>query len=244
MLKQFFAPIIATLIFGISGTVVAIPTLQLDIEGGYYDSANEDMVSESPQFNLYAYGNSNGTTGGGGTTTEFDMLNTTYYLSIALTPTVDSALDLGSIDINGSTYSATSDFTYGTPPFSATANPDLTHGGYFDTYYLELAFNFDAAMTASLVNTETDGGLTPDTSGTDMFFIPFLIDMTNLAGGYNLHFDLYTTADRNGEIIRGDFAPYSHDASTNVPEPASLALFSIGLLGLGVISRRKKLNQA
>lgn len=244
MLKQLFVPIIATLIFGITEIAVAVPTLQLDIEGGYYDTTNEDMVTDSPIFDLYAYGNSNGTTGGGGTTTTAEMLATTYYLSVALTPTVNSALDLGSIDVNGSTYSATSDFTYGTPPFEATANPDLTHGGYFDTYYLELAFNFDAAMTASLVNTETDGGLSPDTSGSDMFYIPFLIDMTNLAGGYNLHFDLYSTAERNGEIIRGDFAPYSHDASTNVPEPASLALFSIGLLGLGVISRRKKLNQA
>jgi len=70
-----------------------------------------------------------------------------------------------------------------------------------------------------------------DRSGTDATFgswtktlkyVPFLVDVSGMAEGYGLHFDLYnekayTTARGNnpaGDIDADDFAPFSHDASS------------------------------
>ena len=64
-----------------------------------------------------------------------------------------------------------------------------------------------------------------------------------LADGYDFHFDLYDLAMKKGDTVLGEFAPFSHDARTvvKVPEPSSLALMGLCLLGLG-FSRRRKLN--
>lgn len=215
----------------------AIPTLQLDIEGGTYVGGDEESVMTSdPVFTLYAYGTP------GSNVSSTDLLSGEYFLSIAISPKIDAAMDLGSISVNGVSYDATSDFTYGTPPLDATANPYLGDHGIYDTYFLELSFMFDETMTAAAVNVQDDGGNGPDTEGTGMFYIPFEIDMTNLAAGYNLHFDLYNLKVKmDGDVTRDDFAPFSHDAGTNitVSEPGSLALFGLGLLGLGLMARRR-----
>lgn len=130
--------------------------------------------------------------------------------------------------------------TFGNAPLSGF---DLGPHGIYDTYYIEVAVDFDPAFISGNYNTELNTGSGPiATTGTDdMFYDLFAIDKTLLSDDVQLHFDLYESSLAN-------FAPFSHDASTvgtlpndpsTVPEPATLMLTGIGLCGL-LIGRRRK----
>ncbi len=233
------------------GAAQAEPVLQVDIDGGTYDSTNEDVSTSNPEFTVLALCSP------GGQFTATDCLETTTFkLAIALTPPTEDAGDYGSIVVNGEIFNITSDMVYGVPPIDQYSQlfdaGDLQHGVY-NTYFLELVVVFGGDTCGpSQYNVQDTPGVC-DRTGTNSFYDEFLIDAANLAGGFGLHFDLYDAllltkqSAAINDTDAGIFAPFSHDGSynccTQVSEPGTLGLLGVGLLGLGFTRRRRSVIQ-
>lgn len=235
---------------GVSARAEAVPVLQLDIVGGYYDPVTETIVSTGSTFTLVALLTPR--VGGESAST---LLAEEYFLSVALSPqTGPDDVSLGSFSLNGSTYDVTDDMTYGVPPMEGL---DATHDGgdlgehsVYPTYFREFSFYFNPLNTSAEYNTADDPGSWTAT-GTGSYYQTFDIAMS-LPGSYQLHFDLYDSKIRtkcsgqpascvtDEDIDR--FAPFSHDAQSGpppVPEPASLLLLGGGI-GAGALRRWRR----
>ena len=133
----------------------AVPVLQLDIVGGYYDSATQTIMSNGPDFTLVALLTPK---------KPGDLLGS-YFVSVALTPqTPQPGGDFGSFSWNGTPYAATAGMYYGTPPIEdsglAHDGGDLGQHSIYPTYFREFEFSFESPETqaAQTYNTADDPG--------------------------------------------------------------------------------------
>lgn len=220
----------------------AVPVLQLDIAGGTYDPVTQTIVTSADSFTVYAYGTPDNNV------SLAALKDTQLYLSIALTPSPGVAGGtLGSFTVNGTEYFATSDMTYGVPPIEADGTAghdggDLGDHGIFDTYFLEIPFQYtDASPTSGEYNTQDDAGQGP-IAGDDMLYAAFDVDKSNLSSSYQLHFDVYSKepGQRSPDLDKDIFAPFSHDAGTvATPEPTAALVFAVGLAATRYAGRRR-----
>mgnify|MGYP001576766139 CR=1 FL=1 len=131
-------------------------------------------------------------------------------------------------------------------------NPGLPPHGIFDAWYTFFDFKFVSPGNAFTVFNVVDGtGLVAG------FRDDFTIDFTGPESNALYHFDLVDVSrGTNGGGKFKEFAPFSHDAQRNpisgspisgdsgdgnfTPEPSTMVLLCTGLLGLAIISRRKR----
>lgn len=240
-LKRFSSTLLmaAVLFFAVSLSAHAIPSLQLDIDGGYYDFTTQTIVTQNDTFTLYAYLIPD----------DKATLGDTYYISAAV-PDVGGG-SIGSFDFDGTTVNVTGDMTYGTAPLETylimqgwDAN-DLPKHGIYPSYFKEFAFTFDPANQINPYNTQ-DRAISGDPislSGSGMYYAAFTIDSSMLDATYGLHFDLYSKyVNGSGDIDVNQFAPFSHDAE-RIPEPSVIMLLGAGIVLthlLYMFSRRRR----
>jgi hypothetical protein len=220
----------------------AVPVLQLDIDGGVYDDVTETIVTSDGTFTLYVLGTPEGNV------STSDLLGTTFYVSIALTPqSGPGAVDFGSFEFNGTTYTS-ADMTYGVPPIEADGTAahdggDLGQHDVFQTFFAEVAFTFDPADVSGTYNTADDPG--GPISGSGSYFAAFSVDVSGLAAGFGLHFDAYSKQPGQSvpDLDTDLFAPFSHDAAFRpgnpIPEPSAALVFGAALLVTGCTTRRR-----
>jgi hypothetical protein len=216
--------VVVASLLGMALPVWAIPTLQLDILGGIYDSSTQTIIpsiASGDPFTLYAYLIPDGDT----------SLGDSFFISAALIPNPGSTpMNLGSFSFYGLDISVTSDMDYGTPE-------GLQRHGIFPTYFTELEFHFsNNQITPYDTQLRAIAGNPIPTSGSGMYYNAFTVNTGSLASGYDIHFDLY---HRNGSGRIDEFAPFSHDAQS-VPEPTAILLLGAGLIGLAGFARWKK----
>jgi hypothetical protein len=204
--------------------------LQLDASGGLYDNSTETTVATSPTFTLYAMLNSLTPHGGN------------YFISAALFPAPSTVGgNYGSFVFDGQTVNATADMVYGSPT-------NLPAHGIFPTWYKEFSFTFNPTKKFNNYNVEDvagiHAGVTPSSSGKALYE-DFTIDVSGLAAGTTLVFDLYTYgASGTGKV---KFAPFSHNAGSGggggnlVPDGGTtLMLLGAALAGLAAFRRRAR----
>lgn len=207
---RYFRPIlvVAALLLAAS-PAMAVNTLQLYVDGATYNAATESWVTTAPTFQLGAYLVPDGDDGPG------DL----FYITAGINPA--AAGTFGSFTFEGDTVQATAGMTFGTP---ALLPP---HGTYPTYYYQYGGFGFTTdtnRFNPVDFNTSFTGGMATLVSNGagSMYQRLFDVDISDLAAGVSLEFDLFTYNSGSNGKIKIEKAPFSHDASTHqVPEPAT-----------------------
>lgn len=238
MVRKLFIGFMASPLALWAASSTALPVAQLDIVGDdvSWDASTQTVVSHDPIFSVYGYGNTPNV-GGQDVDTSLD-----WYLSIAIVPKVGVGTDFGSFSVDGTTYT-TADFVFGAPPLESMLSwdsTDLQKHSIYETLFTTLALTWDPTQTRSRVDVQTNPGTDPTANpGNELMYVGWDFDVSGLLAGYQLHFDLFGVSCATVGVLSytdctvQQFAPFSHDAGTNVPEPATLTLFGLGLLLVG-----------
>lgn len=232
----------------VPATAAAEPILQLYVEGSTYDTDHESWVfdpSSGDPIRLWVIGN---VAGGGGKGTIYDVKLSIVYedpgspVSFSLTPSTTGGYN-GFVDPSTPqtpTYVKT--VTDGSAPLLGDGSSLPSHGVYHaGATWQEFALG-DFDLTDSPIGD---------------FFVDFPTTFSADAGQINvyelsvtgdiadLHIDVYDHI-AGSQHVRYVNAPFSHDAGSGVndpfplPEPGSLSLFAVGVMGLGVLLRRRR----
>lgn len=222
-----------------SSAAYALPTLQLYVEGGTYDTTTDTwVVAGGDSFRLWAIGNVDGP---GGKGPILDVHLAVAYSSsesptITLTPSTTGGYG-GFTDPSLATAATlTKTVTDGSIPTLSDGSDLPSHGIYgVGTHWQEFALG-DFTLTDSPVADFIGTFPTPGSVAGQIN-----VYEVSVTGSDVVHFDLYNSVQA-GNKIRALFAPLSHDGEGGgtVPEPATAVMLGLGLAAIAAKRSRKE----
>ncbi|HWR83186.1 MAG TPA: choice-of-anchor N protein [Candidatus Deferrimicrobium sp.] len=206
------APLIFLSAIVLAPVAYCVPALQLYSPGATYDFNTDTWVMNASDFELWVIAaNTN--------------VNRLYGVRLVVAlASGDTPVD-GGISVNGASLMASA-FKFGVPPMADDSGTMPTHGIY-PTYFAEF-------FIGNILNApETVYDMQPGQTGS----APGKTFKYQVSTSYDfVHFDAFGYYDP----YKFKFAPFSHDAEYAIPEPGSFLLLTLGLLGTGIIRRRRR----
>jgi PEP-CTERM motif-containing protein len=228
------------LVLSVAAPALAIPELQLWIEGSTYDTSTQTWVTDDSSFKLWVLGNLNGPTKDG----IFDVMLSAAYKTgeagtITLTPaTATSGLLPSPGDTSTPQDPAPLSSGSGTVPLSGDGVTTIPTHGIFGTGTDWVSYSLgDFILKDSPIGDFTTSNAFPSSFPNLGQINVYDVTITGFESG--VHFDAFDHYF-NGNGAHYIKAPFSHDGeSTPVPEPGTFLLVGAGLLGLGLYRRRQ-----